>query len=509
MRSRLRPALLTVFVAAASTLASSLALHAEDARASFAKVPVTHRVPAGWTATTPKSSMRLAQFLPSAESGHPVVVYWFGAGSGGGKEANFARWVGQFEDGVETEERSVEVAAGVRADLLFAHGTYVAQVRPGAAERMDEPDWTMLAAFVEVPQGPLYVKLVGPRAEVAPRREEFTAWIESFRVAGEETAVDRFGEDLARICLPKGRMVGSPGHREVQAYLEGRLEGLGLSPYDGTSFRLGYARDGVDFVNLVGVLPGADRSLPPLLIGAHYDSVIAAPCADDNAAAVVIALEAARALGERELRPRDVVIALFDAEEPPYFHSDAMGSTRFFHDHADARGFHAALILDLVGHDVTVRGPIGDAIADVMFVAGAESHVEVAAAVEPRLHRDGLRVVSALNEYAGDMSDHHVFRENGVPFLFLSCGRWEHYHMPTDTVDRLNPEKMARIAEWLIEVAGDLAARDLSGGPPDEDFTLALECRSIGAVFGPLGFPAPQSRDDVDRVARMLLNEGL
>ena len=43
---------------------------------------------------------------------------------------------------------------------------------------------------------------------------------------------------------------------------------------------------------MVGVVKGRSRSpLAPVLVGAHYDSVIAAPCADDNAAAVAIALQ--------------------------------------------------------------------------------------------------------------------------------------------------------------------------------------------------------------------------
>ncbi len=39
---------------------------------------------------------------------------------------------------------------------------------------------------------------------------------------------------------------------------------------------------------------------------------------------------------------------------------------------------------------------------------------------------DGVRVVTTLNRYVGDMSDHHTFRLGQVPYLFLSCGRWSH-----------------------------------------------------------------------------------
>ena len=49
----------------------------------------------------------------------------------------------------------------------------------------------------------------------------------------------------------------------------------------------------------------------------------------------------------------------------------------------------------------------------------------------------GVRLLPVLNDYVGDMSDHHVFRVNRRPYLFLSCGQWEHYHLPTDTPEPL------------------------------------------------------------------------
>jgi hypothetical protein len=120
-----------------------------------------------------------------------------------------------------------------------------------------------------------------------------------------------------------------------------------------------------------------------VLIGAHYDNVIAAPSADDNAAAVAIALSAAAAL-KRAARARDVVVALFDAEEPPYFLSPDMGSVRFCEDQADTRGCHAAIIMDLV------------ALVDAC----------------PRPAQ--LPLVLVHNDVVGDMSDHHAFRLRNV-----------------------------------------------------------------------------------------------
>ena len=120
--------------------------------------------------------------------------------------------------------------------------------------------------------------------------------------------------------------------------------------------------------NLIGVVPGADRGLPPLLLAAHYDSVIAAPCADDNAAAVAIARHLAERIGAGRGEgglggrlERDLVVALFDAEEPPYFQCPEMGSIRFFNDQMDGRGVHCAVVMDLVGHDLPVEA-IGPAL---------------------------------------------------------------------------------------------------------------------------------------------------
>jgi acetylornithine deacetylase/succinyl-diaminopimelate desuccinylase-like protein len=105
---------------------------------------------------------------------------------------------------------------------------------------------------------------------------------------------DSLRVDVEAIARPEGRMVGNRGHTRARYYLERRLGELGLVPYRGGTFALWYrhSRGGVESHNLVGVIPGTDRGLPPLIIGAHYDSVIAAPSADDNAAAVAIALAA-------------------------------------------------------------------------------------------------------------------------------------------------------------------------------------------------------------------------
>ena len=178
-------------------------------------------------------------------------------------------------------------------------------------------------------------------------------------------------EDVERICLPHGRKVGTKGHAEAEAYLLGRMTEIGCVPYRGDSIRLPYQSEGQSFVNLIGKIPGRDGvGKAPILIGAHYDSVIDAPCADDNAAAVAIALAVGRAAaGSKEL-DRDLVVAIFDSEEPPYFQSPSMGSNYFARQQMLEEGIHGVIVMDLVGHDVPGLPGFGD----LVFVTGAESH---------------------------------------------------------------------------------------------------------------------------------------
>ena len=346
--------------------------------------------------------------------------------------------------------------------------------------------------------------------------------------------------DVEEIALPRGRRVGTKGHAKVLDFLVGRLGEIGCIPYAGDSFKLSYEREGISFCNAVGVLTGRNRSLPPLLVGAHYDSVIDAPCADDNAAAVAIALASAEMLAGS--LDRDLVVAIFDAEEPPHFMSDSMGSRRFYHDQRDARGFHAAIVMDLVGHDVSVSGRmlshlpgVGPLLGKIpgfndldisipllhplVFVTGAESHPMLSSVIDTVGTVDGLKLVPTLNRYVGDMSDHGVFRENGVPYFFLSCGRWEHYHRPTDTPDRLNYGKMAAITRQVAAYFGELDGQELEreGNKEITSDTLEIEIPHLRSAFSFLwphllrraGLEEIRTRQDMDKLVGFLLSLGL
>ncbi len=137
-----------------------------------------------------------------------------------------------------------------------------------------------------------------------------------------------------RLSLPHGRRVGQPGHDYALQYLIRRMEEIGLEYFLGDNYSLPYKAthpttgQRIEFTNLAGLVPGTYRTAMPVLIGAHYDSAIDAPCSDDNAVSAALLLSIAEILMKRTLR-RNVILAFFDAEESPFFLTDSMGSIRF------------------------------------------------------------------------------------------------------------------------------------------------------------------------------------
>jgi hypothetical protein len=308
-------------------------------------------------------------------------------------------------------------------------------------------------------------------------------------------------EDVRRLATSAGREVGTPGHREARRTLVERMRELELEPYAGDGFELPYLGR---FTNLLGVRRGGAPALDPLLLAAHYDTCGPLPGADDNAAAVAIALATAESLA-RHPPERSVVFAFFDAEEPPYFLGPEMGSQHFY-AHQRRGGIHLALVMDLVGHAVPLPG-----LEDLLVVTGIESDPALPGIVRAQAERPGLRVVATLNRYVGDISDHGAFRRARRPYLFLSCGHWPHYHEPTDTPEKLDYAKMLRIQSF-VEGCLRAAARHELAGPSERSDTTALEIELMERALGPYlrrARIALHGRADVDALVRSLVQRGL
>ncbi|MCZ6867328.1 MAG: M28 family peptidase [Chloroflexi bacterium] len=308
--------------------------------------------------------------------------------------------------------------------------------------------------------------------------------------------------DVEILASNAGRMVGTPGHEAARAYITERLIQIGIKGYDEGSHELPYQRDGGSFVNVVGCIPGENRELPAVLLGAHYDTCGPYPGADDNAAAIAVLLSIAEQLKDMDLE-REIILAFFDGEEPPNLIGPAMGSIRFYEDHLKG-DIHCAIIMDLIGHDVPVPG-----LADLLFVTGMESDPGLEPLVRRSEPRAGLSLVPTLNSYVGDMSDHHVFRANRLPYLFLTCGRWEHYHRDTDTPEKLSYTKIKATTKYLLDIAV-LACSTQLNGPFEGYDTTQTEAyflrKNVQPALERLGLKMDlDSRRSIDQLANLMM----
>lgn len=316
-----------------------------------------------------------------------------------------------------------------------------------------------------------------------------------------QQVIQQLRDDVAHLARPEGRMVGTAGHARARRDLVARLTALELQPYGGDGFELPYKVEGTDYCNILARLPGSDPSLPPIVLAAHYDTVIRYAGADDNAAAMAILLASVEPLRAKKLS-RDVIFALFDAEEPPHFLTPRMGSIHFY-NHQRRGPVHCAVVMDLVGHDVRIPG-----FEDLLFITGMESDAGLAEVIRDTRAK-GLKPLPTLNAYVGDLSDHHVFRTNKRPYLFLTCAHSPDYHRPTDTPDKLNYEKMAAIRTYLLALTERIDQTPLEGpfeGYDSAPVEVAFMKRNMGPILEMFGLPV-ESREDIERIARLFVSQ--
>ena len=137
-------------------------------------------VPPSWERVPAPSNMRAAQYrvsgaTPGADA--EVVLFFFGKGQGGSTEANLDRWYAQFTqpDGRSSREAAVvtvRTVHGLKVTSVDLQGTYTAAQMGGGATG-PRPDTRMLAAAIEGPGGPWFLRLIGPAATVGAVRGDF------------------------------------------------------------------------------------------------------------------------------------------------------------------------------------------------------------------------------------------------------------------------------------------------------------------------------------------------
>lgn len=230
--------------------------------------------------------------------------------------------------------------------------------------------------------------------------------------------------------------------------------------------------------NLIAEVPGTHKRDEILVLGAHYDSVKRSPGADDNASGCAVLLETARVLAQCGL-DRTLRFVFFADGQAPYLGTEGCGS-RAYSKRCKERGekIMGMLSLDSLGCFKDKPGtqscpfPLSIAYPDagnfVAFVGDFGSRDLVRQSVE--LFRAGTPLASEGAAWPSwfpgiAASDHASFRVDGYrAILVTDTGemRNENYHKLSDTTDRLDYDRMARVVAGLVRVVSGLGRKSLS-----------------------------------------------
>lgn len=250
----------------------------------------------------------------------------------------------------------------------------------------------------------------------------------------------------------------------VREYLMQSLAAAGWNPV------LQPFGDGViSGVNVVAERPGTDPDAGAILVGAHYDTVIGSPGADDNASSMAVALEVARQVATLST-PRSLKIAFFDLEE-----AGLLGSQAFVAVPENLMRLEGALVMDMVGYachtagcqkypeqlpKILQRRDRGDFLA----IIGGMEHTRLLKSFRSRL--DGIPLEKLSIPLRGLMiapdllrSDHAPFWQNNIPAVLLTDTanfRNANYHRTSDALDTIDRPFLAGSAQAVLDAAVQL-----------------------------------------------------
>lgn len=257
---------------------------------------------------------------------------------------------------------------------------------------------------------------------------------------------------------------------EAAAFIEKRFKEIGFSV---TQER--FECEEKLYCNLIAEIKGTPAQEEIIIIGAHYDTAGESPGANDNGSGVAALLALAQAFS-REKPSRTLRFVAFANEEPPFFKTECMGS--WVHAKGCKRRHEkifAMFSLETIGYYSDARWtqmyppPLslfypstGNFIAFVSNLSNQKLLKKVMASFRKNalFPSEGAALPSWIPGV--DWSDHWSFWKEGYPALMITDTapfRYPQYHSISDTPDKIDYGRLARVVNGIKRVIQEMAAK--------------------------------------------------
>lgn len=230
-------------------------------------------------------------------------------------------------------------------------------------------------------------------------------------------------------------------------YLFKQLEPSGLK-----LSRNSWEARGQTYENIVAQYLPAQKSR--FVMGAHYDVFNLGPGADDNASGVAALLALAQQIAQ--LKPSlsfGIDFVAYSLEEPPFFRTKSMGS----YQHAQALAQNQIEVIGMIAFEMLGYYVRTERKKQMLSISGLKKYEAFNKKVASLLKNEdfSVRTISFSEEYKNNgPSDHRNYWLFDYPAVMLigSSEPNPHYHQPSDTIETLNFDVLAKVVKACRQV---------------------------------------------------------
>jgi hypothetical protein len=220
--------------------------------------------------------------------------------------------------------------------------------------------------------------------------------------------------------------------------------------------------------NVLGFIEGTDKKDEIVVLSAHYDHLgkkgeSIYNGADDNGSGTTAVLEIAQTFADglkEGYKPRRSVLFLLVTGEEKGLLGSAYYAEKPIYDLANT----------MVDINVDMVGRVDKKYEEnpnYIYVIGSDRLSTDLHKINENINQEYTQLVMDYtynsekdpNRYYF-RSDHYNFAKNGIPAIFFFNGTHQDYHMASDTVEKINFEKMSEITKHVFHLAWELANQE-------------------------------------------------